>query len=127
MTQFTDKLLCRMQTFCLLGKAEPKAICLIKDLNLTKSLPPLSCQRLSSDLSICYRRFMETALRKSGMSYLTPRGLSEPPVALPTNIISKLNYLIHKVYPTHHESQKLGIYGLSYLFLPSQNCATCLL
>ena len=42
-------------TLCLLNKVQSKAICLINNPNLTKSLQPLSHRRLVGDLSILYR------------------------------------------------------------------------
>ena len=44
-------------TLCLLDKVQSKAICLINNPNLTKSLQPLSHRRLVGDLSIYYRYF----------------------------------------------------------------------
>ena len=44
-------------TFCLLDKVQSKAIHLINNPNLTKSLQPLSHRRLVGDLSIFYRYF----------------------------------------------------------------------
>ena len=44
-------------TLCLLDKVQSKAICLINNPNLTKSLPPLSHRQLVGDLSIFYRYF----------------------------------------------------------------------
>ena len=44
-------------TLCLLDKAQSKAIRLINNPNLTKSLQPLSHRRLVGDLSIYYRYF----------------------------------------------------------------------
>ena len=44
-------------TLCLLDKVQPKAICLINNPNLTKSLQPLSHHHLFGDLSIFYRYF----------------------------------------------------------------------
>ena len=43
--------------FCLLDKVQSKAIRLINNPNLTKSLQPLSHRRLVGDLSIIYRHF----------------------------------------------------------------------
>ena len=42
---------------CLLDKVQSKAICLINNPNLIKSLQPLSHRRLVGDLSIFYRYF----------------------------------------------------------------------
>ena len=44
-------------TLCLLDKVQSKAICLINNPNLTKSLQPLSHRRLVGDLSIFYKYF----------------------------------------------------------------------
>ena len=44
-------------TLCLLDKVQPKAIRLINNPNLTKSLQPLSHRRLVGDLSTFYRYF----------------------------------------------------------------------
>ena len=44
-------------TLCLLDKVQSKAICLINNPNLTKSLQPLSYCRLVGNLSIFYRYF----------------------------------------------------------------------
>ena len=44
-------------TLCLLDKVQSKAIRLINNLNLTKSLPLLSHRRLVGDLSVFYRYF----------------------------------------------------------------------
>ena len=44
-------------TLCLLDKVQSKAICLINNPSLTKSLQPLSHRRLVRDLSIFYRYF----------------------------------------------------------------------
>ena len=44
-------------TLCLLDKVQPKAIRLVNNPNLTKSLQPLSHRRLVGDLSIHYRCF----------------------------------------------------------------------
>ena len=44
-------------TLCLLDKVQSKAIRLINNPNLTKSLQPLSHRRLVGDLSIYYRYF----------------------------------------------------------------------
>ena len=44
-------------TLCLLDKVQSKAIRLINNFNLTKSLQPLSHRRLVADLSIFYRYF----------------------------------------------------------------------
>ena len=44
-------------TLCLLDKVQPKAIRLMNNPNLTKSLQPLSHRRLVGDLSIYYRYF----------------------------------------------------------------------
>ena len=44
-------------TLCLLDKVQSKAIRLINNPNLTKSLQPLCHRRLVGDLSICYKSF----------------------------------------------------------------------
>ena len=44
-------------TLCLLDKVQPKAIRLINNPNLTKSLQPLPHRRLVGDISIFYRYF----------------------------------------------------------------------
>ena len=44
-------------TLCLLDKVQSKVICVINNLNPTKSLQPLSHHLLVADLSIFYRRF----------------------------------------------------------------------
>ena len=46
-----------ISTLCLLNKVQSKAIPLINNPNLTKSLQPLSHRRLVGDLSIFYRYF----------------------------------------------------------------------
>ena len=59
-------------TLCLLDKVQSKAIRLINNPNLTKSLQPLSHRRLVGDLSIFYRYFNGHCSQESGDIVLVP-------------------------------------------------------
>ena len=71
-------------TLCLLDKVQSKAICLVNNPNLTKSLQPLSHRRLVGDFSIFLDTFTGIVLRRSGRLFLFLWGVSEPPDARST-------------------------------------------
>ena len=55
---------------CLLNKVQSKAICLISNHNLTKSLQSLSHRRLVGDVSTFCRYFTGISLRRQGRLFL---------------------------------------------------------
>ena len=114
-------------TLCLLDKVQSKAIRIINNSNLTKSLQPLSHRRLVGDLSIFYRYFHGHFLSKENREIIpvplrrvrTTRSSSQSP-------LSKFYCLIHELYPTnHHSSLEHAIYGMPCLLIAFLNLTTC--
>ena len=66
---------------------------------LIRSLQSLPHHRLVADLSFFYRFFTDTALWKSGLSFLIQYGVFALPEALPNRTLSKLCYLSKKSSP----------------------------
>ena len=85
----------------LLDRVQSKAICLINNPNLTNSLQSLSHRRL---VPFSTAIFTDIALRKLRILFLIRWGVFEPPGALPIHTLSKLHYLIHKLYLTNRLS-----------------------
>ena len=89
---------------CLLDKVQSKAIRLINNPNLTKSLQPLSHRRLVGDLSIFYRYFNGPCSQEIRETIHVPLRLSEPPEAQLIHTLSKFHCLIHELCPTNYHS-----------------------
>ena len=113
-------------TLCLLDKVQSKAIRLINNPNLTKSLQPLSHRRLVGDLPIFIYTFTGIVLRRSGRLFLFLGGVSEPPEAQLIHTLSMFHCLIHELCPTnHHSSLEHATYGTSCVPLAFLNLTTC--
>ena len=113
-------------TLCLLDKVQSKAIRLINNPNLTKSLQPLSHRRLVGDLSILYRYFNRHCSQEIKEIIPVPLRRVRTTRSSTHSPLSKFHCLIHKLYPTnHHSSQELAIHETSCHFLPFQNPTIC--
>ena len=111
---------------CLLDKVQSKAIRLINDPNLTKSLQPLSHHRLVGDLSIFYRYFdghCSQEIRDIIPAPLRPvRTTRSSTHSHPFQV----SLPISQLYLTnHHSSHKHAIYGTSCLLLAFLSPTTC--
>ena len=109
-------------TLCLLDKVQSKAILLINDPNLTKSLQPFSHSRLAGDLSIFYRHFSghcSQAIRDIIPVPLRRVRTTRSSTQL-IHTLSKFHCLLHELYLTnHHSSQNMQLMERLAFFLLS--------
>ena len=111
----------------LLDKVQSKAICLINNPNLTKSLQPLACCCLVGDLSIFYRYFHRHCSQEIRKIIPVPLTRVRATRTSTHNTLSKVHCLLHKLYLTNrHSSQEHAICGASCL-LAFLNVTTCYL
>ena len=113
-------------TLCLLDKVQSKAIRLINDPNLTKSLQPLSKHRLVGDISIYYRYFNGHCSQEIRDIIPVPLRRVRAIRAQLIHTLSKFHCLILELYLTnHHSSQKNATYGTSCLLLAFLSPTAC--
>ena len=113
-------------TLCLLDKVQSKAIRLINNPNLTKSLQPLSHRRLVGDLSIFYRYFNGHCSQEIRDIIPVPLRRVRTTRSSTHSHPSKFHCLLHELYLTnHHSSQEHATYGTSCLLLAFLSPTTC--
>ena len=113
-------------TLCLLDKVQSKAIRLINNPNLTKSLQPLSHRHLVGDLSILYRYFNGHCSQEIRDIIPVHLRLVRTTRSSTHSHPSKFHCLLREIYLTnHHSSQEHAIYGTSCLPLAFMSPTTC--
>ena len=111
----------------LLYKVQSKAIRLINNPSLTKSLQSLSHCRLVADLSILYRFCHGHCSLEIKNIIPDPLKHVRPLEALLSHTLSKSHYLIHELFPANlHSFQDPVNLGTPYLPLPFLNPTTYL-